>query len=167
LANKKSPQTRRRKPAPKTPTAEPPPDRLLAELDPSPTSAGEGAHTGAPEGDDDHVSLQQAPPVDDPFAGANLGFGDLISRPPFVEEFLIAIIRAHPTDGTARDRLETAMLALFGHKSSGRPFPGEDKVETALLWMAEERHRLRAAKGRVSDRSLASQAAQRFFNVSR
>ena len=75
-----------------------------------------------------------------------------------------SIIDACPLDKHAqhpnlrRERLDAAMAALIGKKSSRNPLPG-DRDEQALLWMADQG----AYLSQKSDLRLATEAAKKFF----
>lgn len=63
--------------------------------------------------------------------------------PTVLESLLLAIIKGNTSESTkdsTRTRLNKAMMALTGHKSSGAPFSG-DPIDKALLFMAQERHK--------------------------
>jgi len=115
--------------------------------------------------------------MDEHQGGVGLGFG-----PVFFEKFLIAKIDAHPVgDRTRKQRLDAAMLALVGKKSSPNSF-SDDPHDKACLFMAEERHRdnyyrtlhsWKGARGNDADQpapkvrsnmALAKLAEQKFFD---
>lgn len=111
--------------------------------------AGMGLATSAEEGE---------PGADiDPLSGPAFG-------PTFLEKLLFAIIAANPVSSgeTPRQRLNAAMKALVGRKSTGNP-PADDPDDKALLWMKSEQLRLRRLGQKQSDRSLAIQAAGKFL----
>lgn len=92
----------------------------------------------------------------DPLSGPAFG-------PTLLEQLLHGIIVAHPgSSKTDRERLNAAMKALVGHKSSGNLF-ANDPDERALLWMKRRQMELRRDKKKASDRSLAIKAATKFI----
>lgn len=92
----------------------------------------------------------------DPLTGPAFG-------PTLLEQLLQCIIAAHPVPAkTDRERLNAAMQALVGHKSSGNLF-ADDPDERALLWMKRRQLDLLRVKKKVSDRSLAIDAATKFI----
>jgi hypothetical protein len=92
----------------------------------------------------------------DPFSGPAFG-------PPFIELLLQCIIAAHPAGNkTDRQRLDAAMTALTGHKSSGNPF-ADDKDDQALLWMKAREFELRREGVSSADIELARAAAEKFL----
>lgn len=99
------------------------------------------------------------------------------------EQLLLAIIEANPSDSTEtpKQRLNSAMKALVGHRSTPNPMP-TDPDELALRFMASEMHkdeaRVNMHKFRTrndpnadpppktrSYKVLAEQAAAAFFEV--
>jgi hypothetical protein len=97
----------------------------------------------------------RADEVPDPLSGPVFG-------PTLLEQLLQGIIAAHPVSAkTDRERLNAAMKALVGHKSSGSLFAG-DPDERALLWMKRQQLDRRRSEKMVSDRSLAIEAATKF-----
>jgi len=93
----------------------------------------------------------------DPLLGTAFG-------PTLLEQLLHGIIIAHPgSSQTDRERLNAAMKALLGRKSNANLF-ANDPDERALLWMKRRQMELRRDKKKVSDRSLAVDAASKFFN---
>ncbi len=126
------------------------------------------------------LTNEEAFELSDDVYDSGLAFG-----PTILERLLLAIIKASPTgDGkTDQQRLNVAMKALVGHKSSPNPAPG-DRDDRALFFMASEYHKdkgnlsiffitrrlkpnepmIEPAKLR-SDTALAELAADRFFNI--
>jgi hypothetical protein len=92
----------------------------------------------------------------DPLIGPAFG-------PTLLEQLLHGIIVVHPGPAkTDRERLNTAMKALLGRKSSDNLFVN-DPDERALLWMKRRQLELRRNNKKVSDRALAIEAAGKFF----
>lgn len=122
-----------------------PPAELVSAMT---ADAGIGVSIDPDESRDDEMS--------DPLSGPAFG-------PTLLEQLLHGIIVAHPGSAkTDRERLNAAMKALVGHKSSGNLF-ANDPDERALLWMKRRQMELRRDKKKVSDRSLAIKAATKFI----
>ena len=94
--------------------------------------------------------------VPDPLSGPAFG-------PLFLEQLLQCIIAAHPGGKkTDRQRLDAAMKALTGAKSSGNPF-ADDKDDQALLWMKAREIEIRREGAEPSDSEIARAAAAKFL----
>jgi hypothetical protein len=92
----------------------------------------------------------------DPLSGPAFG-------PLFLELLLQCIIAGHPRGNkTERQRLDAAMKALTGRKSSGNPF-ADDKDDQALLWMKTRELELQRKGAPSSNSELARAAATKFL----
>lgn len=130
-----------------TPPSDPLPDGVLfARME---ADAGMGLATGAEEGEPG----EDVDPLDGPAFG-----------PTFLEKLLLGIIDGNPvTSGkTQRQRLNAAMVALIGRKSTGNPTTN-DLDDRALLWMKEQQFRRSLNGKKPSDSELGEEAAAKFF----
>lgn len=123
-----------------------PDDELFARME---LDAGMGLAICAEEGEPG----EDTDPLDGPAFG-----------PTFLEKLLLGIIDANPVNSgqTRRQRLNAAMLALVGRKSTGNP-TADDLDDRALLWMKNQQFVRSLNRRKPSDLELGKEAAAKFF----